>query len=42
VVPAAVVNGIGAVTLPVPPVAAVYHNEDVPVDVKAVAVAPWQ
>ena len=34
--------GVGAVALPVPPVAAVYHNNPVPVAVNAVAVAPWQ
>ena len=32
--------GVGAVALPVPPVAAVYHKRVVPVAVKAVAVAP--
>ena len=43
VVPAAVVLGIVAVVVPVPPVALVpYHSRFVPVAVSAVAVAPWQ
>ena len=42
VVPAVAVLGVGAVALPVPPVAAVYHNKFDPVAVKAVAVAFWQ
>ena len=37
--PTAVVAGVGAVALPVPPVAAVYHNKPVPVAVKAGATA---
>ena len=37
-----VVEGVGAVLLPVPPVATVYHNKPVPVAVKAVAVDPSQ
>ena len=40
--PAATVLGVGAVALPTPPVATVYHNRLVPVAVKAVAVAFWQ
>ena len=36
------VDGIGAVAVPVPPVAAVYHSRLVPVAVSAVAVPPWQ
>ena len=42
VLPTAVVDGVSAVALPVPPVAAVYHNKFVPVAVNAVAVLPWQ
>ena len=41
-VPTADVLGVGAVALPVPPVATVYHNRLEPVAVKAVAVALWQ
>ena len=41
-VPAAVVDGTGAVADPVPPVDAVYHNRLVPVALNAVAVDPWQ
>ena len=41
-VPAVVVDGVGAVVLPVPPVATVYHKRLVPVAVSAVAVAFWQ
>jgi hypothetical protein len=37
--PAVVVEGVGAVLLPVPPVATVYHKRLVPVAVNAVAVA---
>ena len=33
---------MGAVVLPVPPVATVYHNKLEPVAVSAVAVAFWQ
>ena len=40
--PAAAVDGIGAVVLPVPPVAVVYQSKPVPPAVSAVAVAPWQ
>ena len=40
--PAEVVNGVGAVELPVPPDAAVYHNKPVPVAVNADAVASLQ
>ena len=36
------VDGVGAVAEPVPPVEVVYHNRPVPVAVSAVAVAPWQ
>ena len=39
VFPAVVVEGIGAVALPVPPVATVYHRRLVPVAVSAVAVS---
>ena len=41
-VPAAAVDGVGAVELPVPPEETVYHNKLVPVAVKAEAVAPVQ
>ena len=37
--PAELVDGVGAVELPVPPVEAVYHNKLVPVAVNADAVA---
>ena len=37
--PAVVVLGVGAVELPTPPVAAVYHFKLEPVAVKALAVA---
>jgi hypothetical protein len=37
-----VVGGVGAVALPVPPEAVVYHNKFVPVAVNGLAVAPWQ
>ena len=40
--PAVVVTGVGAVALPVPPDAAVYHNRLVPVAVNAAAVLFWQ
>ena len=40
--PAVAVEGVGAVALPVPPVATVYHNRFVPVAVNAVAVAFWK
>ena len=40
--PATVVLGIGAVLLPVPPVAVVYHIKFVPVAESAVAVTFWQ
>ena len=36
------VDGVGAVALPVPPLAAVYHNKPVPVAVSGEAVAPRQ
>ena len=36
--PAVVVEGVGAVALPVPPVATVYHNKLLPVAVSATAV----
>jgi hypothetical protein len=42
VFPEAAVEGVGAVVLPVPPVAVVYHNSPVPVAVSAAAVVPWQ
>ena len=45
VFPTVVVEGVGAVVLPVPPVAVVYHNKPVPfaptVAVKGLAVSPW-
>ena len=37
-----VVFGVGAVLLPVPLVATVYHNKPVPVAVNWLAVVPWQ
>ncbi len=40
--PVGVVDGVGAVALPTPPVATVYHKRLVPVAVKATAVAFWQ
>ena len=40
--PDVVVVGVGAVELPVPPVATVYHNKLVPVAVNALAVDPLQ
>ena len=40
--PAVAVDGVGAVALPVPPVAVVYHNRFVPVAVSGIAVAFWQ
>jgi hypothetical protein len=40
--PIVVVRGVGAVALPVPPVAVVYHNKFVPDAVNATAVAFWQ
>jgi hypothetical protein len=42
VLPVPAVEGVGAVELPVPPVAVVYHNNPVPVAVSGAAVAPWQ
>ena len=39
VVPAVVVEGVGAVAVPVPPVGVVYQSRLVPVAVSAVAVA---
>jgi len=42
VLPAVVVDGVGAVALPVPPVGTVYHNKPVPVAVSGTAVAFWQ
>ena len=36
------VDGIGAVVMPVPPVAVVYQSKFVPVASNATAVAPWQ
>ena len=42
VVPTVVVEGVGAVALPTPPVATVYHNRLLPVAVKAMAVEFWQ
>ena len=40
--PTVVVEGVGAVADPVPPVAAVYHNKLLPVAVSGTAVAFWQ
>ena len=40
--PGLAVDGVGAVVLPVPPVAVVYHNNAVPVAVNGAAAAPWQ
>ena len=40
--PVAVVNGVGAVADPMPPVAVLYQSKLVPVADKAVAVAFWQ
>ena len=40
--PAVVVDGVGAVAEPVPPVGTVYHNKPVPVAVSGTAVAFWQ
>ena len=40
--PDAVVNGVGAVADPMPPVEILYQSKLVPVAVKAVAVAFWQ
>ena len=40
--PDAVVNGVGAVADPTPPVAVIYQSKLVPMAVKAVAVASWQ
>jgi hypothetical protein len=42
VLPEVDVDGVGAVPLPVPPVATVYHNSPVPVAVRGMVVAPWQ
>ena len=42
VVPAVVVDGVGAVAIPVPPIATVYHNKLEPVAVSGVAIAFWQ
>ena len=38
--PDTVVKGVGAVALPVPPVATVYHNKLLPVAVNALATLP--
>ena len=40
--PAVVVDGVGAVADPVPPVAAVNHNRLLPAAVNAVEVSFWQ
>ena len=42
VFPVVAVEGVGAVALPVPPVAVVYHNRFVPVAVSGTAVEFWQ
>ena len=39
VFPDVAVEGVGAITLPVPPVAVVYHNSPVPVAVREAAVS---
>ena len=39
VLPTVVVNGVGAVALPVPPAETLYHNKLFPVAVSTVAVA---
>ena len=39
VVPGVVVDGVGAVAVPVPPVAVVYHSRLLPVAIKGIAVA---
>lgn len=40
--PGTLVDGVGAVADPVPPVALVYHNSPVPVAVSCAAGWPWQ
>ena len=42
VLPVVVVEGVGAMIVPVPPVAKVYQSRLVPVAVSAVAVVFWQ
>jgi hypothetical protein len=45
VVPTAVVDGVGAVAMPVPPVEFKYHSKEFPARgaaVKGTAVVPWQ
>ena len=42
VLPTVVVDGVGAVADPVPPVGTVYHNKFEPVAVSGTAVAFWQ
>jgi hypothetical protein len=42
VLPDVAVEGVGAVALPVPPVAVVYHNNPDPVAVRGAAVSFWQ
>jgi hypothetical protein len=41
-VPGELVEGVGAMELPVPPVADVYHNKLVPLAVSGLAACPWQ
>ena len=38
----AVVIGVGAVAVPTPPVAVVYHNKFVPVAINGIATSFWQ
>lgn len=40
--PDIVVDGVGAVAFPVPPVEVVYHNNPLPVAVSGLAIASWQ
>lgn len=40
--PDVVVDGIGAIEFPIPPVEVVYHNNPLPDAVSGVAIASWQ
>ena len=40
--PDVLVEGVGAVALPVPPLELAYHSKFAPTAVKAVVAAPWQ
>lgn len=40
--PVIIVEGVGAVEEPMPPVAVAYHNKPVPFAISGLAVAPWQ